>query len=176
MPKIKESEVNIYIIDDDEMLLKILKNKFSTCTGYKLYTYTDGVKFIEEYTKFPFSKRQIHIVILDYMLTTTGKSDDNGLVILKKIKAINSDVDVIMLSGIEDVDVATTAIKSGAVSYIKKNENSYLRIQNQVKYIISQKMLSRSRTHNKYARNLFLLAMAILFGFGIIVLFLEILQ
>jgi FixJ family two-component response regulator len=76
-----------------------------------------------------------------------------------------------MVSGIEDVDVASSAIRSGAVAFIKKNENSYLRVQNQVKYIISQKSLDRSKQHNKMARVVFVASMVVLAAFAVLVFF-----
>jgi len=174
MAKIKESRVNIYIVDDDEMSLKILKNKFSSCSGYRVFTYKNARDFIEEFNRFPFAKRHVHIVILDYVLNHANY-EGNGIDILKKVKEINSQVEIIILSGLEDVDVASTAIKSGAVAYIKKNENSYLRIQNQVKYVISQKSLSMSKHHNIIARVAFVASIVVLAVFAVIVFFTDIL-
>lgn len=174
MSKIRESRVNIYIVDDDEMSLKILKNKFSSCSNYRVFTYKNGHDFLEEFTRFPFAKRHIHIVILDYVLNTMN-NEGNGIDLMKKIKDINSQVEIIMLSGLEDVDVASSAIRSGAVAFIKKNENSYLRIQNQVKYVISQKSLDKSKNHNVMARVVFALSVLVLAIFAVIVFLTDIL-
>ena len=174
MSIIKESRVNIYIVDDDEMSLKILKNKFSSCSGYRVFTYKNSNEFLEEFNRFPFSKRHIHIVILDYVVNGIN-NEGNGIDILKKIKSINSAVEIIILSGIEDVEIAASAIKSGAVAFVKKNENSYLRIQNQVKFVISQKSLDMSKKHSVLARVVFGFSIFILAVFAIIVFFTDIL-
>jgi len=172
MSGIKDSNVNIYIIDDDEMLLKILKNKFSTNTNYKLYTFKSAEEFIADYIKYPFSKRQVHIVILDFLLNGNYQSPEyNGIEALKAIKKLNKSINVIMLSGVEDVDIATSAMKLGAESFIKKNENSYLRIQNQIKFIVSQKSLNRSQFDKILSRNIFIAALIMLFIFGLFILF-----
>ncbi|PKP19739.1 MAG: hypothetical protein CVU05_10695 [Bacteroidetes bacterium HGW-Bacteroidetes-21] len=174
MAAIRESQVNIYIVDDDEMQLKILKNKFSSCSGYKIYTYLNGKDFLADFTKLPYFKRQIYIVIFDYLLNS-GVERENGIEIMKRLKQTNNNADYIILSGVDDADIASLAIKSGAVAYIKKNENSYLRIQNQVKYIISQRTLDRSRKHNRFARSFFIIAIFALIAFGLLVIFSDIL-
>lgn len=174
MSKINESRVNLYIVDYDEMSLKILKNKFSSCSGYRVFTYKTSDEFLEEFNRFPFAKRHIHIVILDYVVNGI-KNEGNGIDILRKIKAINSAVEIIILSGVEDVEIATSAMRSGAVAFIKKNENSYLRIQNQVKFVISQKSLDQSKKHSIMARVVFVLSIVVLAVFAIIVFFTDIL-
>lgn len=173
MAAIKESQVNIYIVDDDEMQLKILKNKFSSCTNYKVYTYLNGRDFFADFTKLPYFKRQLYIAILDYNLNS-GVENENGIEIMLKLKQTNNNTDYIILSGVDDADIASLAIKSGAVAYVKKNENSYLRIQNQIKFIISQRALERSRKHNKFARTFFILAILALLSFGLLVIFTDI--
>lgn len=170
MARIKESKVNLYIVDDDEMSLKILRNKFSSCFNYRVYTYKNGHDFLEEFMRFPFTKRNIHIVILDYAVNSIS-TDGSSIDLMKKIREVNSQIEIIMISGLEDVDVASAAIKAGAVAFIKKNENSYLRVQNQVKYIISQKSLNRSKQHNKLARVVFVASMLVLAAFAILVFF-----
>ena len=162
MVNIKESDINIYIVDDDELLSKILRTKFEQTGDYKIISFITGEEFLEYFTKTPIIKRQIHIVILDYLLKSNSNPNaKNGIDILKSIKELNKDVEVIMLSGVDDVDIATLTIKSGAVSFIKKNENSFLRVQNNVKFIISDKRLKLTRNQSQLTRHTFFTLIAI---------------
>lgn len=157
MVNIKESDINIYIVDDDELLSKILRTKFEQTGDYKIISFVTGEEFLEFISKTQFIKRQIHIVILDYLLKSNSNPlAKNGIDILKSIRDLNKEIEVIMLSGLDDVDIATKAIKMGAVSFIKKNENSFLRVQNNVKFIISEKRLKLTRSQSQITKHTFL--------------------
>ena len=157
MVNIKESDINIYIVDDDELLSKILRTKFEQTGDYKIISFVTGEEFLEYISKTQFIKRQIHIVILDYLLKSNSNPlAKNGIDILKSIRDLNKEIEVIMLSGLDDVDIATKAIKMGAVSFIKKNENSFLRVQNNVKFIISEKRLKLTRSQSQITKHTFL--------------------
>jgi DNA-binding NtrC family response regulator len=167
MVNIKESDINIYIVDDDELLSKILRTKFEQSGDYKIISFTTGEEFLDYIVKSPINKKQIHIVILDYLFKSNNNPDaKSGIDILKNIHEINKEVEVIMLSGLDDVDIATMAIKNGAVSFVKKNENSFLRIQNNVKFIISEKRLKLTRNQSHFTRFVFfsLIIIVILFA------------
>ena len=162
MVNIKESDINIYIVDDDELLSKILRTKFEQSGDYKIISFITGEEFLTYYKTAPSNKRQTHIVILDYLLkSNTNPNVSNGIDILKSIKELNKDIEVIMLSGIDDVDIATLAMKMGAVSFVKKNENSFLRIQNNVKFLISDKQLTLTRNQSKFTKLVFFTIIAI---------------
>lgn len=163
---IKESDINIYLIDDDELLNKILRTKFEQAGGFKIYSFTNGESFLEHFIKRKFNAKQIHIVILDYLLKSSENSQaKNGLDILKTIREINPDVEVIMLSGVDDVDIATNAIKCGAVSFVRKNENSFLRIHNNVKFIISEKRLKITKNQSRTTKIIFFTLISAVFLF-----------
>lgn len=159
MIKIKEPDVHIYLVDDDEMILKLLKTKFEASAKYKLSTFSNGEAFFQYFTNNHLSKKQVHIVILDYFLREDSNPDGkNGLEILKRIKDFSRDAEVIMLSGADDVDIATLAMKNGAVSFVKKNDNAFLRVQNNIKYILSEKSLQRTHRASLSTRRAFLVA------------------
>jgi len=156
MTLIKETDINIYLIDDDELLNKILRTKFEQAGAYKIFSFNNGESFLEHFIKKKFNNKQVHIVIIDYLLKSADNPQaKNGIDILKTIREISKEVEVIMLSGIDDVDVAANAIKCGAVSFIRKNENSFLRIQNNVKFIISEKRLSRTKNQSRVTQVIF---------------------
>jgi two-component system, NtrC family, response regulator AtoC len=156
MVNLKDSDIFIYIVDEDELLSKIIRTKFEQSGEYKLICFSTAEEFLEYFPKRKFNNSQIHVVLIDYILKSVSGSH-NGIQVLKTIKEINKEVEVIILSNIEDIDIATSAIKAGAVSFIKKNENSFLRIQNNVKFIISEKRLKLTRKQSRLTRIIFIL-------------------
>ncbi len=177
MSNIKDENVNVYIIDDDELHLRILKNKFVTSTSYSLYTYLTGEEFVYEMDLAYLQKRQVHIVILDYVLKTDSNKDVmDGLEVLEIIKKRNPKIEVIILSGNNDEDLSAKALELGANNYIRKNENSFLRLQNSIKWIISEKNLEKKRRDSKISIKIFILIIfIIILIFGILYIFFPIL-
>jgi two-component system cell cycle response regulator len=101
----------ILLIDDDILILKMLENTF-TMEGYKVYICEGSVSAIDTV-----AITRPDIIILDIMMPKL-----NGFEILEKIKSNPgfSDINVIFLSGKDDVDDKIKGLKSGADDYITK--------------------------------------------------------
>ena len=166
---IKEQNIDIYIVDDDKLMLKILSTKFDSISKYNVKTFTTGEAFLEYFIKYPPSKKSICLLVLDYQLSTKENKDArNGIEILKFVKEINENVHVVIHSSNNDVEVASKAIELGARTFIKKNENSFLRINNQLKSILSEVVLEKKRTNSKATQIIF---GGLLFLFSLLVLY-----
>jgi DNA-binding NtrC family response regulator len=88
----------------------------------------------------------------------------NGVEILRVLKDKYPDVQVIMLSGQDKIDVAIDSMKYGAYDYVVKGETAFSRTENILNNVSE---LHRVRTINKaYKRTIVLLAVVI----GLIVL------
>jgi CheY-like chemotaxis protein len=73
------------------------------------------------------------IFILDYKLAETfGKDQMNGLDVLRKVKSVKPETEIIFLSGQESFEVATAAIKDGAAEYIVKDDRALPKMLNEV--------------------------------------------
>ena len=157
----KESNVNIYIVDDDILLLKILENQFKKTTKYNILTFKTGEDFLHYYISNPVKKTKIQIVLLDYNLSTKGSVVKDGIEILKYIKDISKNVNVIMLSGQITPIISDKSLRLGAETCIKKNENSFIRIQNNIKWIISERVIKDKKRKSKFTLKVFLLILVI---------------
>ena len=118
---------NLFIVDDNKLLaidLKLfLENKFGS--ELTITNFSDGescLKMVDQHTQ---------IVILDYFLD--GK---NGLEILKAIKNVNPNTEVIMLSGNEDIAIAVKTFRAGAKDYVVKGTGSWRKITKLVTTIL----------------------------------------
>lgn len=101
--------INILILDDEERITEKLKYHLEK-TGHRVLTANtprDGFRVLEE--------ENIDILLLDVILPGM-----NGLDILKKVKELNPDLEVIMISGFGDMDMVIQAMRNGAVDFIRK--------------------------------------------------------
>ncbi len=100
---------NILIIDDEELIRETLKRILKT-SGYKVETANTGSNAIKK-----FLEEKFDVVLLDINLP-----DINGLKVLEKLKEIEPDVLVIMITGYASIENAVKAIKIGAYDYMEK--------------------------------------------------------
>lgn len=116
-----KAEINypIAIVDDNLSFSLILSDYLLDECNLHSKKYTNGNDFINEYVA-----GDDRIIILDYDF---GKDNGpNGLVILKRIKAINPLARVIMVSGQDNLEVAIETMRQGAVDYfIKTNKTVF---------------------------------------------------
>lgn len=99
----------ILIIDDDNDICLLL-NKFLTKNNYEVdYVNTgeEGIRILK--------KKTFDLVISDYRLP-----DEDGISILRKIKIINPDTAVVIITGYSDVRIAVQTLKHGAYDYVTK--------------------------------------------------------
>jgi DNA-binding NarL/FixJ family response regulator len=113
--QMNSSPTNIFIIDDNAQmvseLVEFLKRKFSESISVSsYYSSLDALKNINA---------QTDIVIMDVYL-----EGNKGNELIEKIKKINPQTEVIMLTSNEHVSSSIEAFKRGADQYIVKGENS----------------------------------------------------
>jgi len=99
----------ILIIDDEEIIRLSLSEGLKDL-GYKVSTAHNGKIAIEEVKRF-----KPQAVFLDMRL-----SNENGLDILPKIKEIDSEIEIVIMTAYGDIQTAVKAIKAGAFDYINK--------------------------------------------------------
>lgn len=102
-------EQSILIIDDDQDITLLL-DRFFKKKGYQTYTASNGEEGIVA-----LRQSKADVVLCDFKLP-----DYDGLEILQKIKLINSDTQVIIITGYSDVKIAVEALKKGAFEYVTK--------------------------------------------------------
>ena len=97
------------VVDDNPAVCHML-NKFLTKKGYDVYSAFDG----EEALSVVKEKRP-HIVLLDIKMPKM-----NGIECLKRIKEINREVGVIMITAVKQEETGREAMKLDAFDYITK--------------------------------------------------------
>ena len=102
----------ILLIDDEEINLKVLSMSLKS-DGYNVLTALNGEKGLKV-----FKKESPHIVITDIKMPGL-----NGLEVLKRIKFIEPETEVIIITGHGHLDSAIEALHLGASDFINKPIN-----------------------------------------------------
>ena len=101
--------IKILIVDDEIDTSNALKN-FLKKRNYDVLVAYNGNDALQKV-----KMERPHAVILDIVMP-----DMNGVDVLKKIKEIDKEVGVIMVTGLDDVETARECMKLGAHDYITK--------------------------------------------------------
>ena len=105
-------KIKLFLVDDDAVFLKLLEIKFLQLPDFSVETYSTGELCVANLSREP------DIIILDYYLNSIKKDAVNGLEILKKARAINSDVPVVMLSVETNPIIAQNCLDHDASEFI----------------------------------------------------------
>ncbi len=105
---------DILLVDDEETFRESVKNILGTC-GYDVDVCSCGKEAITA-----LKKNHFDLVLLDLVLP-----DIDGLSILKEIKKISPETQVIILTAFGNIESAVHAMKIGAYDYLTKSLNLY---------------------------------------------------
>ncbi|MFM7078255.1 MAG: response regulator [Bacteroidota bacterium] len=153
-----ELRQTIFIVDDDPVLAEMLKDHLSKMTSYKIQIFETGEDCLKQMDQKP------GIVFLDFYLNSVNKDAMDGLDILQEIKKIDPEVDVVMLSGQDKIEVAVKTMQYGAFDYIVKGESSFYRAEKAVFNIYRfKKLQGNADTYKK-------LSIYLAIGFGLLAL------
>ena len=118
-----DAKIKIFLVDDDALFLKSLEIEFLDHGNFDIETYATGELCLKNLAHNP------DIIILDYHLDGIENGAMNGIATLDKIKKINHDIPVIMLSAQDKIEVAVQCMHHEAQDYVVKSETAFLRLQ-----------------------------------------------
>jgi len=99
---------HILVVDDDELICWSLTERLRA-EGYEVSEADTAARAIEA------AESGVDVVLLDYQLP-----DGDGIAVLKKIRAMDPDVPVMMLTAHQHVSLVVEAMKAGAFDYVSK--------------------------------------------------------
>ncbi|MDI9425919.1 MAG: diguanylate cyclase [Spirochaetota bacterium] len=102
----------ILLIDDDQNVTKVVK-KFLERVGHSVDTAASGEEGIRL-----IGGNQYDMVITDIYLPGM-----DGMAVLDKIKSINPELDIVVITGYGSIESAVSFMKAGAIDYISKPIN-----------------------------------------------------
>ena len=129
--------IKLFLVDDDAVFLKSLEIEFLQHADFTIETYATGELCIEKLSHKP------DVIILDYLLDGIDKKAMNGIETLDKIKAINPDIPIVMLSGQDKIEVAIDCMHHKALDYVVKSETAFIRLQKIITALFSYQKIEK---------------------------------
>ncbi|MFM1931804.1 MAG: hypothetical protein RL226_1107 [Bacteroidota bacterium] len=114
----------IFIVEDDLWYSEVLEYILKLNPDCDVEKFSTGKAFLQQLHRKP------DMVTLDYQL-----DDTTGLELLKRIRAFDPHLPVVIVSGQKEVATAVELLRAGAFDYIVKDEEAKERIWNAVKNI-----------------------------------------
>lgn len=114
---------SLFLVEDNNFYRTFLEEALSA-EPFLIESFTSGESFLENLYRMP------TVVILDHRLKGIG-----GIDVLKQIKAFDPDIQVIVLSGQEDLEIAVNTLRYGAFDYLTKDENTLPRLRDALQKI-----------------------------------------
>lgn len=102
----------VLLADDDENLRRVLEFQLAEA-GYKVLSAADGTEALDLFTDGD----------TDCVITDLRMPKLSGLELLEKIKGLNPELPVIVITAFGEVETAVAAVKAGAFDYINKPFN-----------------------------------------------------
>jgi len=118
-----KSKIRLFLVDDDALFLKSLEIEFLDHADFVIETFSTGELCVAALSHNP------DVIILDYLLDVVVKDAMNGIETLDKIKEINPDIPVVMLSAQDKIEVAINCMHHKAYDYVVKSETAFIRLQ-----------------------------------------------
>ena len=127
-------KIKLFLVDDDVDFLKLLKIQLLQQHDIVIETFSTGELCIEHLSSNP------DIIIVDYNLDSIEKDAMNGIETLDKIKSLNADIPVIMLSAQDEIDIALKCMSHKAFDYVVKSATDFLRLKKVIiPFLIAEK-------------------------------------
>lgn len=114
----------IFVVEDDDWYRKLLHHNLTLNPDFHVEVFQDGESFLQQLKEKP------NVVTLDYKLP-----DYNGEDLLKKVKAYDPDIEVLIISEQNEIETAVKLLKAGAYDYITKTEDIRDRLLNVIQHI-----------------------------------------
>jgi putative nucleotidyltransferase with HDIG domain len=130
--------VHILVVDDEQAIRDVLSEGLSD-SGYHCETAADGTEALQKVQGNGFQ-----LVVSDIDMPQM-----DGVQLVQEIKKIRPEIEIIMLTGVVDVDVAVQAIRLGAADYLTKPFNlAEVRITVE-RALEKQRLLRENREYQK---------------------------
>jgi two-component system, NtrC family, response regulator AtoC len=122
-----DSTFKIFVVEDDEWYNRLLVHNLTLNPDYEVLSFGNGTDCLSNLYQAP------DLITVDYRLP-----DMKGLELLQKIKQYNQNIEVVLISEQDDIEVVVDLLKHGAYDYIVKSRDIRERLLNTVSNIRSR--------------------------------------
>ncbi|MGD1845799.1 MAG: response regulator [Salibacteraceae bacterium] len=114
---------SLFIVEDNSFYRNYLSEALAE-EPFVIEAFSTGETCMENLYRMP------AVVVLDHQLGSMS-----GIEILKQIKAFDPDIQVIVLSGQEDLEVAVNTLRFGAFDYLTKDDRTIIRLKSNLQKV-----------------------------------------
>jgi DNA-binding NtrC family response regulator len=115
----KINNLRIFIVDDDLFCRELYQKHLRNIGFENILVFENGQSCLDSLYLQP------NVMFIDYNMTPY-----NGLELMEKVRVLNPDVHVLLISGQKDIRIALEALRGGAFDYIIKGERDLEMISN----------------------------------------------
>lgn len=127
--------MKIFIVEDDKFYNKLIEHHLKLNPDFEIQTFFTGQDLLDKLSYNP------DIISLDFSLP-----DMTGHDVLARVKNYNPEIEVVIISGQDNISTAVKLLKQGAYDYITKDENIKERLLNTI-HNIREKEHLKSEVH-----------------------------
>ena len=106
----------IFVVDDDSVINTLVIKRF-TSAGYQVEAFENGADCLKALNRKP------DLIILDYFFVNNNMELMNGMEVFDRIKEIQPETPVIMLSGQDKGEIVLELARKGIDDYVIKDNN-----------------------------------------------------
>lgn len=150
----------IFIVEDDEAYARVLSHSLEKKNYMNIRVFSSGERCLKHMHLNP------DVILLDYLL---GENKKDGMEVLKEIKRQNGDVQIVFLTSVDKLEVATQTIRLGAYDYVVKSEGAVERIRNILRRISFENHIKKENRLLKRSRKV-IISIIVMLVLGIIAL------
>ena len=103
-------KARILVVDDEEIVVRSCLRILGEETDYEVESVQDGMDALKR-----IDENHYDVLILDIMMPRM-----DGLEVLQRVKETHPDIDVVMVTGLSQIDTAVRSMKLGAFDYLPK--------------------------------------------------------
>lgn len=128
----------IFVVEDDVIYQRMIAFIMEMDPTHEVHVFSTGQECLQYLQLGP------TLISLDFTLP-----DMNGGDVLRRIKKYNPEIEVVILSGQQDIPTAVQLVREGAYDYITKDSETKDRLLNVIRHVKHQKNLQREVDHLK---------------------------
>lgn len=113
----------VFIVEDSPIQRSMLKDHLSKYANLKIKEYSSGDACVKELIVG--DVQEPDLILMDYFLDSNFSASKDGLESLTRLREIYPDINVIMLTSVENKKIVELSTKKGALDYIVKGVTAF---------------------------------------------------
>ena len=135
----KKESIRCLLVDDNEIQYMLTDDVLQSINTEYRYI-VDWVSNIRSAME-AITKQDYQVCLLDYRL-----ENENGIDLLKKIRKIDNEIPIILITGEEGLDIDTDGMRAGATDFLHKSELTPVKLERAIRYAVNNTKLSGNAT------------------------------